>query len=65
MPNDRVQTQYITSQKCKQIREKTNRTPLFISTPVKCRQQRENKEATIRDKGREEKRKEKRRVEKR
>ena len=43
----------------------TDRTALFISKPVKCRQQRENKEATIRDKGREEKRKEKRRVEKR
>ena len=35
----------------------TNRnTALFISKPVKCRQQRENKEETIRDKRREEKR---------
>ena len=28
----------------------------FISKPVKCQQQRENNEETIRDKGREEKR---------
>jgi len=36
---------------------------LFISKPVKCRQQREKKEGTIRDKEREEKRWENRRVE--
>ena len=34
----------------------TNRTALFISKPVKFQQQRENKEETIRDKGRDEKR---------
>ena len=34
----------------------TDRTALFISKPVKYRQQRENKEETIRDKEREEKR---------
>ena len=38
---------------------------LFISKPVKCQQQRENKEETIIDKGIEEKRLENRRVEKR
>ena len=36
--------------------EKADRTALFISKPVKCRQQRVNKEETIRDKGKEEKR---------
>ena len=49
MPNYGVQTQYVSirsaSQKCKQIREKSNNgTALFISKPVKCQQQRENKE---------------------
>ena len=34
----------------------TDCTALFISKPVKCQQQRENKEKTIRDKGREKKR---------
>ena len=33
-----------------------DRTALFISNPLKCQQQRDNKEETIRDKGREEKR---------
>jgi len=37
---------------------------LFISKPVKCQQQRENKEETIRDKRREEKREQKNREEK-
>ena len=41
----------------------TDRTALFISKPVKCRQQRENKEETIRDKGREEERTEEQRRE--
>ena len=59
MPNYGVQTQYVSiksrGQKCKQIREKSNNgTALFISKPVKCQQQRENKEETIRDKRREE-----------
>ena len=34
----------------------TDRTALFILKPVKCQQQRENKEEKIRDKEREEKR---------
>ena len=34
----------------------TDRTALFISKPVKCQQQRENKKETIRNKGKEEKR---------
>ena len=34
----------------------TDRTALFISKPIKCQQQRVNKEQTRRDKGREEKR---------
>ena len=42
----------------------TDRTALFISKPVKCQQQRENKEETIRDMGREEKREQKSRKEK-
>ena len=42
----------------------TNRTALFISKTVKCQQQRENKEETIRDNGREEKREQKSRKEK-
>ena len=33
-----------------------DRTALFMSKPVKCQQQRENKEETKREKGREEKR---------
>ena len=36
--------------------EKADRTALFISKSVKCRQERVNKEETIRDKGKEEKR---------
>jgi len=38
----------------------TDRTALFISKPVKCQQQRKNKEETIRDKEREENRRDKR-----
>ena len=34
----------------------TDRTALFISKPVKCQQPRENKEESIRDNGREDKR---------
>ena len=34
----------------------TDSTALFISKPVKCQQQRENKKETIRNKGKEEKR---------
>ena len=59
MPNYGVQTQYVsirsTSQKQRKIIT-TDRTALFISKPVKCQQERENKEETIRDKGRKEKR---------
>ena len=70
MPNYGIKTQYVsiksTSQKFKQIREKSNNgTALFISKPVKCQQQRKNKEETIKDKGREEKREQKSREEKR
>ena len=56
-----VQTHYVSirsaSQKTNQRKIiTTDRTALFISKPVKCRQQRENKEEKIRDKRREEKR---------
>ena len=66
MPNYTVQTQYHTIRSTSQKSEKiitTDRTALFLSKPVKCQQQRENKEETIRDKGRGEKRSENRRVE--
>ena len=60
MPNYGVQTQqYVsirsTSQKQRKIIT-TDRTALFISKPVKSRQQRENKEEQIKDQGIEEKR---------
>ena len=58
MPNYGVQTQYVsirsTSQKQRKIIT-TDRTALFISKPVKSRQQRENKEEQIKDQGIEEK----------
>ena len=61
MPNYGIQTRFnqVYKLKMKTNQRKiitTDRTALFISKPVKCQQPRENKEETIRDNGREEKR---------
>ena len=56
-----VQTHYVSIRSASQKTNQrkiiiTDRTALFITKPVKCQQQRENKEEAIRDKGRKEKR---------
>ena len=65
MPNYGVQSTFQLGLQARNVNKSVkNRTSLLISKPVKCQQQRKNKEETINDKGREEKREQKSREEK-
>ena len=56
MPNYGVQSTFQLGLQARNVNKSVkNRTSLLISKPVKCQQQRKNKDETINDKGREEK----------